>query len=116
MQVKQFNPNKLSMAARKFLYSPKYRRKVIFQGPFKKFCKITQSEGATVKKRTTDTKMQLESEGYLSEIKNFPSVESVGKLKDIVNGAELSLRKGNVVSRSLFLLCLQRNSLLILFC
>ena len=51
-----------------------------------------------MKKRTTDTRMQLEGDGYLSKIKEFPSVESVAKLKDIVDGAEIKLRGGSIVS------------------
>ena len=63
----------------------------MFQRPFKGFCK-------TVKKRTTDARMKWESESYLSKLKDFPSVKSVNKLKNIVDGVEIKLRGGSVVS------------------
>ena len=84
------------MSVKKFLCSPQYRREVIFQRPFKGFCK--KSEGERVKKRTIDTRMQLEGDGYLSKIKDFPSVESVAKLKDVVHGVEIKLRDGGIVN------------------
>lgn len=44
--------------------------------------------------------MQLEGEGYLSKLKDFPSVESIGKLKDIADGVEIKLRWGSIISDS----------------
>ena len=59
----------------KFLYSGKYRRKVVIEKPLRELSKVVQP------KRNTDTKMQVD----------FPSRDQIGKLKNAVDAAELKL-------------------------
>ena len=42
--------------------------------------------------------MRLGSKRYLSKLKDFLSVESISKLKDIVDGMDIKLRYGSLVS------------------
>ena len=73
------------MSKVKFLYSGDYRREVMISRPFKGFyqkIKLTRS------KRSNDPTMQID----------FPSADQIGKLKGVVDSAELALRDGkNVV-------------------
>ena len=55
------------MSKRKFLYSAKYRREVMFQRPFKGFCK----------RRNSQVKMQVD----------FPSKGQIESLKNVVDAA-----------------------------
>lgn len=65
----------------KFLYSGNYRREVMISRPFNGFCqkiKLTRS------KRSNDPTMQID----------FPSADQIGKVKNVVDSAELALRGG----------------------
>lgn len=66
------------MSKKKFLYSAKYRREIMFQRPFKGFCKS----------RNSQVKMQVD----------FPSKGQIESLKNVVDAAELQLRGGSILS------------------
>ena len=66
----------------KFLYFGKYRREVLFEKPCKKLYKIGQS------KRNSNPKMQVD----------FPSRDMIGKLKNVVDAAEIKLRGRSIVT------------------
>jgi hypothetical protein len=59
------------------MFKPGYLREKLLIKPFKGFCKKLS--------RTKEVKMQ---EGFLAKMSEFPSLESVDKIKTIVGGVE----------------------------
>ena len=67
----------------RLIVSPHYRRQTFLVKPFKGFCKKLS--------RAREIKMQEE---YISKLSEFPSVERVAQVKDVVDAVELKLRGG----------------------
>lgn len=65
----------------KFLYSGKYRRQVLIEKPFKRVSKVS-------KRRNSQTKMQVD----------FPSKGQIESLKNVVDAAEIKLRRGSILT------------------
>ena len=86
------------MSVRKFIFSPNYRREILCEKPFKGFCKKSEFyRNKTTKNSTTDITMQLEG-GYVAKLKDFPSIDFITQLKDVIDSAELKLPGGNAVT------------------
>ena len=64
-----------------FLYSGKYLRQVLIEKPFKRLSKVS-------KIRNSQAKMQVD----------FPSKGQIESLKNLVDAAEIKLRKGSVLT------------------
>lgn len=75
----------INMRKMKFLYSAEYRREVVISRPFKGFCRKIELARS---KRSTDPSMQID----------FPSVNQIEKLKNVVDSAELALRGGGTLA------------------
>ena len=78
---------KNSIQKRRFILSANYRRRC-----------LASSLGFEKARNNHPTMVEG---GYIAKLKEFPSEDSVGQLKQVVDGFELKLRGGDVVSDSL---------------